>query len=194
LLFYLFGFSNSYGQKSIYVVDTVESQVLWFCGNHFGCVNLESGYISLLNGKISSGSFIIDMNSIYDDDITENNLLRITLDNIIKSDQFFNTEEYPTSIFTILKVEKTDSLKYHVTGNLKIKDRAKDIEFDSNIKILEDRFLVSTNIINIDRTEWGINSLSEKFDPEDKEKMHVPDTISFIIYMYANKLQKKYFR
>ena len=187
---FLAGFFHAYGQKSIYAVDTVESQILWYCGNHYGCMNLESGYISIVKGEISSGSFMIDMNSIDDDDITDNELLRKTLSNIIKSDQFFNAEEFPSSIFTLLSVERIDSVNNHILGILKIKDRANNIDFDGEISIFEDRLIGYSDIINIDRTEWGINSLSKKYDPEGKNSMVVPDTISIVIYLYADKIKK----
>jgi len=128
------------------------------------------------------------MNSIVDDDIIDNEMLRITLGNVIKSEEFFEAEKYPSSIFTVLHAERIDSVNYNILGNLKIRDKAKDIEFDSKILITDDRFVVESNDINIDRTQWDIKSLSKKYDDNGKDAMYVPDTISFVIYMYANKI------
>ena len=129
------------------------------------------------------------MSSINDDDITDNDLLRLTLNNVLKSAQFFNIDEYFSSIFSILSVEKIDTVNYHVLGNLKIKNRARDIEFDSKITIDDEIIFVDTDEINIDRTKWGIKSLSPKYDPENKETMHVPDIINMKIYLIANKIK-----
>ncbi len=187
----MFSHLNTYGQRIIYAVDTVESQISWYCGNHYGCIKPESGYVSLVEGKISSGSFNIDMNTIHDDDIVDNDMLRATLDNVLKSEDFFDSKAFPYSVFTIMETRKIDNNNYIVSGILKIKDKANDIRFDSEIFIDEDRFVVQSQIINIDRTKWGINIYSKKHDPKGRDAMVVPDIISLKIYLVAYKIKRK---
>ena len=173
--------------SGVYIVDTTVSQVLWFCGNHYGCVNFDTGYVVVENQKIKKGEFVVDMNTIHDDDITNNKLLRLTLDNVIKSLPFFNVKTYPYSRFVLEEVTPIDSNRYHVTGILEIQDEVRDIEFDATITFKDDFVVVETDFINFDRTNWGVNYLSKKFDPEGKESMYVPDTISIIVQLSAIK-------
>ena len=171
----------------VYVVDTSVSQVLWFCGNHYGCVSFDTGFIVVENQRIKKGEFVVDMNTIQDDDITNNKLLRLTLNNVIKSLPFFNVKTYPYSRFVLEEVTPIDSNRYHVTGILEIQDEVRDIDFDATITFKDNFIIVETDFIDIDRTNWGVNYLSEKFDPKGKETMHVPDTISFIVQLSAIK-------
>jgi hypothetical protein len=195
LALYLFGFIPVEAQKDNlkknYVVDTVASEVLWFCGQHYGCIGLDTGSIEVVKDKIVGGSFIIDLNTVEDDDITDNMLLRLTLNNVIKSLSFFNVETFPHSKFRIEEVEKIDSDYYRVSGILEIHDVVRDINFFSKIIFENERIIVESEIINIDRTNWGVNYLSQKFDPEGKETMYVPDTISLKVHLFADKIKKK---
>ena len=50
--------------------STIEWKGFKPTGTHNGTINLESGFLNMVDGKISSGTFLIDMNSIVDLDIT----------------------------------------------------------------------------------------------------------------------------
>ena len=56
-----------------YVANTTESVIEWTgakpTGKHNGTINIESGVFTVSNGKVESGSFLIDMNSIVNLDI-----------------------------------------------------------------------------------------------------------------------------
>jgi len=193
LSIYILGFLSVQAQKDdlkkSFSVDTVSSQILWYCGRHYGCVRLDTGSVESVNNNIIGGSFIVDMNTVSDDDITDNNLLRLTLDNVIKSLSFFNVETFSDSKFKIEEVEKIDSDYYYITGILEIQDVERNISFKSKIVFKENRIIVDSDIINIDRTNWGVNYLSEKYDPEGKENMYVPDTISFKVHLFADEIR-----
>jgi polyisoprenoid-binding protein YceI len=52
-------------------------------------------------------------------------------DNHLKSDDFFNAEQYPEIKFTSTSFEKTGDGKYKIIGNLTIRDVTKKVVFDA---------------------------------------------------------------
>ena len=56
-----------------YTVDTAASTIMWEgakpTGKHHGTIKLSSGTVHLNNGNIEAGEFVIDMNSITDEDL-----------------------------------------------------------------------------------------------------------------------------
>lgn len=61
------------------------------------------------------------------DSISTNNEDR---DNHLKSDDFFNAEEYPRLVFESTSFERTGDGKYKMTGDLTIRDVTKEVELD----------------------------------------------------------------
>ncbi len=177
-------------KESTFVVDTNVSSVSWICGSHYGCINIDTGAIFVKNNIVIGGDFKIDLKSLYDEDIDQE-LLRLTLANVIKSHEFFDVPHYPTADFAIEKLIKVRDNKYNVAGNLTLKDKTLPINFNSEIDWEGDTITVNTGYFDIDRTRWGINYLSKRFDPEDKEQMHVPDEIKILIQLKAIKLKKQ---
>jgi len=177
-------------KESLFVVDTNTSSISWICGSHYGCIDIDTGTIFVQNDKVTGGDFKIDMGSLYDEDI-EQELLRLTLANVIKSLEFFDAIHYPTAIFTIEKLIKINDNEYNVAGDLTLKDKTLPVNFNSEIVLKGDTIDVNTGYFGIDRTRWGINYLSKRFDPEDKEQMHVPDEIKILIQLKAVKLKKQ---
>jgi len=172
-----------------YIADTSESDVSWFCGRHYGCVLIDTGYLHVEGGKITDGEFVIDLGTLIDEDI-DNDLLRLTLENVIRSVEFFNASRYPTAIFSLEKVLNLSGNNYNIAGNLTLKNKTLPINFNCEIIFKDDLILVYSDFIKLDRTKWGINYLSKRFDPEDKEQMHVPDIIELLIHLKANKEKK----
>lgn len=182
--------TESVEKGDFYTVDTTYSSMSWNCGQHFGCILMDTGYIEVSNKEPVGGKFIIDLNSLYVEDI-DHELLRLTLANVIKSLEFFDSRHFPNIIFEIEKLIKIEDNYYNIAGQLTIKNKTLPVNFNSEINIEGDTIFVFSDYFGIDRTEWGINYLSKKFDPEDKEQMHVPDRIEFFIQIKAQKIIKK---
>lgn len=51
-------------------------------------------------------------------------------DQHLKSNNFFNAEEFPQLKFELSKVKKTDEVEYKVTDSLTIRDITKEIELE----------------------------------------------------------------
>jgi len=162
-----------------------QSQLEWFCGKHTGIVLLKEGFFQTKNGKLSGGKFKVNMDSIYDIDI-ENNLMRGTLENILRSKDFFDVKKYPESEFTITEISNEKGNIFLVKGNLKIKDVEKPISFKSIIDVSGDTLLAQSEKFIINRTDWGITHMSKSYAKSDNEFVFT-DSLQFVINLKATK-------
>ncbi len=152
-------------RDGIHTIDISKSIVEWsgkkVTGEHFGTIKVKNGQLAITNGKLTGGSFSIDMASITSTDLTGEYLQK--LNGHLKSDDFFGVETYPTSTLKITKtISKSTKGLYEVTGNLTIKNITKSITFSAQ---LTDDGNVLTVIadITIDRSEYDVRYGSGSF-------------------------------
>ena len=117
---------------------------------HEGTVNFKEGQLFTNNDNISGGTFIIDMNSISN----EEHLKKIGPVTHLKDTDFFDVNKFPEAELTITLVEYFTNENIHkISADLTIKEITKPIIFWANVdsvkKVLETKFM-------IDRTDWGI--------------------------------------
>lgn len=147
-----------------YALDTEASTLAWdaqkIVGNHHtGTVGLESGSIEMEGGVVTSGTFVIDMQDITNDDVESDNM-REQLLNHLASDDFFSTEAHPTATFTVTSATETE-----LTGDLTIKDITHEITFPIEWAMEED-MLRGVATVDIDRTDWNVEFQSESLFAE----------------------------
>lgn len=115
-------------KKSTLGVNTSESKVAWLgkkvTGEHSGVISVAFGDLQFEGDKLSGGSFEIDMKSIKNTDI-ENEEYNQKLVGHLKSDDFFGVEKYPKASFIIKEVDQKNASKYHVKGDITIKGMTK---------------------------------------------------------------------
>ena len=190
IIFISITLSSIYGQNAnsidYYIADTSASEVGWFCSHHYGCIKLDIGTVLVKDDIVIGGSFNIAMKTFENEDIVSK-ILRIVLAAEVKSLPFFECETYPYAFFTIDEIFKLDSNNYYVSGPLEMKGEVRCVNFECEIKLFDDYLTVYSDFMTIDRTDWDINYLSEKFDVNGEDLMYVPDTIDFLIYLYARK-------
>ena len=159
---------------SVFNVDVNNSIVNWEgskpTGKHNGTINISEGSLTVNDGKLEGGSFVMDMNSIKDLDLPEDKaaMLEAHLKGTVegKEDDFFNVTQFPTAKFEITKVsalsgdEAANSLIY---GNLTIRDVTKEIGFKANVNVEDGVVKASAPDFTIDRAEWGVKYGSKKF-------------------------------
>lgn len=114
-----------------YTLDTLNSKVEWkgykvFKSentSHFGTIKFESGDVTVKDGKLESGKFVADMNSLTSVDLKDDAESLGKLNGHLKSGDFFEVEKFPTASFEITKVAPTTSGDYNtlLDGNLTIK-------------------------------------------------------------------------
>jgi len=171
-----------YSDTTSYTIDTDSSKVEWACDLHHGYLLLEEGKLLLVDGEIVLGDFRICMESIIDIDI-DYELMRITLENTLKSIEFFNTEKYHYSSFNIDFVENKNNLIY---GDLTFLGVTKCISFNYNTTLQNDSILVTTEEIIIDRTDWGSTSMS-KDDAKSDKSFIVPNDVKIKVILVGIK-------
>ncbi len=178
-------------------VDTDNSVINWEgskpTGTHVGTINLSEGSVAIADGKVTGGSFVIDMNTITDTDLEGD--MKVGLENHLKGysegkeDHFFDVAKYPTGKFEITKItalsgdEAANSMVY---GNLTLKDQTKEVGFKANIDVNGNRVVVTTPQFTINRTDWGVNYGSKSVFDNLGDKF-INDEIGLAINLTAGK-------
>lgn len=122
---------------------------------HMGTVKVSEGSLSLENGNITAGNFVIDMTSITNTDLTdvaENNKLVGHL----KSADFFMVDTFPTAKFEVTGCEAiTEGGTHKITGNLTIKGITNGISFPATVAVEGDAITAKATF-EINRNEWNV--------------------------------------
>lgn len=176
-----------------YVLDTLNSRVEWkgykvFKSentSHFGTITFESGDVTIKEGKLESGKFVADMNSLTSVDLKDDVEQLNKLNGHLKSGDFFETEKFPTSSYEITKVTPSAEGDYNtiLDGNLTIKGISKAVQFKANVSVNEGVVSIATEPKDIMREEFGVKFQSPA------ENGVIKDEISLQINVKA--LEKK---
>lgn len=147
------------------VIDPDESTLLWqgykVTGKHNGSVDIESGMLTMTDGILTGGHFVIDMPSIAVHDLEGESQTR--LENHLKSDDFFGVTSHPKATFKFNKATATGtSGTYKVEGQLTIKNITNPITFDA-VVTEENGMTVATADIKVDRSKFDVRYGSGTF-------------------------------
>lgn len=147
-----------------YIVDSA-STITWTgskpTGKHTGTFKIKEGALNVKDGALTGGTFIIDINSINNQDLAGDPESKGKLEGHLKSPDFFDVAKYPTAKFEITGVDvNSDSTKKEIThiikGNLTLKDSTKNVAIPARVTI-DAKTLTASAIFSIDRTLWGMN-------------------------------------
>jgi polyisoprenoid-binding protein YceI len=148
-----------------YQVDVNNSSVQWLAkkvtGQHTGVVKIKNGSVQLTGGKLTGGTFELDMNTIKCTDLEPQYAEKLV--GHLKSEDFFGVEKYPAAKLTITKVSQgAERGKVRVTGNLTIKAATNPIEFDATVT--EKGGVVNANAtLVVDRSKYDVRYGSKSF-------------------------------
>ena len=174
--------------KSTMSVNAEESKVQWLgkkvTGEHTGEIRMAYGDLQFDGEELTGGSFEIDMKSITNSDI-ENEEYNQKLVGHLKSDDFFGVEKYPKASFVITGVEQKKAGKYHIKGDLTIKGITKSIEFPAQVTMLDSK-ATATASITVDRSEFNVRYGSGSFFDGLGDKM-IYDDFTLDVTLVANK-------
>lgn len=185
--------SESTSQK--FTVNVTESSIEWKgfkpTGTHNGIISLESGVFKTDDGKLHSGTFLINMNSIVVTDLESGDgkedleaHLKGTVEG--KENHFFDVNKFPTAAFEITGTESIAAGKTRMSGNLTIKGQKHNISFPVNITNEADVMKIESEPFTIDRTKWNVNYGSKSiFD--DLGDRFINDDIEIKINIKAKK-------
>lgn len=176
--------SESTSQK--YVANVAESIIEWKgfkpTGTHTGTIALDTGILKTDDGRLQSGTFLIDMTSIAVTDLEAGDgkeSLESHLKGTVqgKEDHFFDVKKFPTAAFEITGTESIAAGNTRLSGNLTIKGQKHNISFPVKITHDGDFMTMESEAFTIDRTKWGVNygsksvfdDLGDKFVNDDME-------------------------
>ncbi|HCM60276.1 MAG TPA: YceI family protein [Bacteroidales bacterium] len=128
---------------------------------HVGTIDLKSGWLNVEGNALTGGEFVVDMNSIKNSDVKDDNM-RAKLIGHLKSDDFFGVEKFPVSKLVITGSSKFDGGKALVKGNLTIKSATHPVEFTVTESKESAAFIYSAEIV-FDRSLYDVRFGSGKF-------------------------------
>jgi len=171
-----------------YNVDTAFSNIVWtgykVTGQHTGNVKVKNGNIQVTDGKLTGGSFEIDMNSITCTDTQGE--YGDKLIGHLKSDDFFGVATYPTAKFVITRVIPQDTKgNYKVIGDLTIKSTTKPAKLLVNV-VDKGSEINASGKLTVDRSEYDIRFGSGSFFDGLGDKT-IYDEFDLQIWLVAKK-------
>ena len=161
------------GDKMVYALNDDGSIIEWTgskpTGTHNGTIAVERGELFVKDGKIAGGEFVIDMKSIVNFDL-EDEEWNTKLVNHLHSEDFFHTDIYPEATFVITNVEEFSGTvnegapvpTHTITGNLTMKEITKSIKFNAMVDLNENSISAESVPFVIDRTLWDVKFKSKK--------------------------------
>lgn len=179
------GFEPVKSDTLVYKIDVAKSKLFWSCNIHRGYVLLKEGTLKILDNKVAGANVVFQMDSIVDQDITYD-LMRGTLQNILKSDVFFNTKKYPVSRFLLDKATSLTGNTYHIEGDLELMGVAACITFNAQVSRKGKMLEIRSEKFYIDRLRWGITSYSS-LAATSEENFIVSDSIGISFELKASR-------
>lgn len=142
-------------QSLIYQVDVDKSKLDWeghrfFGGMHTGNIDLHQGSLNVSDGKLSSGVFQIDMNSMVVTDIEGEPAERLAAH--LKTDDFFDSEKHPYATFRLKHIDYAGDKLAAIVGDISIRGITQQISFPAEITIEGDQLRAVARGIRVDRT------------------------------------------
>ncbi|PKQ63884.1 hypothetical protein BZG02_07665 [Labilibaculum filiforme] len=156
--------STVFAKKENLKLNAAKSNVEWLgkkvTGEHSGTIKVASGNLTIDNGEILDGSFVVDMTSILCTDLKEES--KDKLEGHLKSDDFFGVEKFPESKFVIAQGTKMNDGNYKVKGSVTIKGITESVEFTVNLHQHDASTHVSGKVV-LDRTKFDVRYGSGSF-------------------------------
>jgi len=160
-------------------ISISKSDIKWSCdysfyfSGHFGFVKFKEGYFTKADGKISGGTFTIDLHTLKATDMNTDGNKGLT--DHLKDSDFFEVTKFPTAILVITSVSYHDATGFKAKADLTIKGITQPVEFQAELdfekKTMKTKF-------KIDRTRWGINYNSKLKDKAISDAIGFEVTLS----------------
>lgn len=152
--------ATSESNSTKYIANVTESVIQWTgfkpTGTHSGTIQIDSGNLTINKDQIESGTFIIDMTSIKDDDGSER------LEGHLKSADFFDVESFASASFSITGYALENGVNT-LSGNLKLKDVENNVTFPVTMVKNGTTVTLTSEAFTIDRSKWNVKYGSKSF-------------------------------
>ncbi|SFO55557.1 Polyisoprenoid-binding protein YceI [Algoriphagus ornithinivorans] len=168
-------------------VNKSESSVMWkaakVTGEHWGYVPIADATLDYSNGKITGGSFEMDMVNLTVEDLTDPKS-KGNLTNHLKSDDFFSVEKFNTASFKITDAKSSNGKDYVISGNLTIKGISQPISFPAKVSTSGNK-LTAEGDITFDRTKFDIKFRSGNYFENLADKL-IYDDVNLKVKLVAS--------
>ncbi|MGE4293043.1 MAG: YceI family protein [Desulfovibrio sp.] len=152
-----------------YELLTGESVIGWEgrnrVGSHQGLLAFASGDLDFSGAEVAGG-FRLDMRSIEDKDLADEELRRILVAHLLSED-FFDARNHPFAQLRIDRVEPTDAEpgrpSHRLSGMLEMRGMSQSFHCEATLANLEEGRIVLETHFDLDRTRWGVNYGSGTF-------------------------------
>jgi polyisoprenoid-binding protein YceI len=138
-------------------VNTEKSRVDWTGSKkndfHTGYFPLKTGQLTLTDGKLTGGTFVIDIANLKVTDAGGGDRLAGHL----KTADFFSADKFGEATYTITAVKYTDDNSADVTGNLTLKGITLPVNFPVKIRNADEKGFFAQAFFPLDRTLFGVN-------------------------------------
>lgn len=165
LLIAIIVFANAYAQDGNYKININKSVIAWtgkkVTGQHTGNLSLKSGELVMKKGKITGGTFEIDMKSMTCTDLKDAGMNQKLIGHL-KSEDFFSVDKYPFARLVITRSTTTDGLNYDITGDLTIKGKTFPVNYKA-IVTKNGLQAVAKASITVDRAKYDVRYGSKSF-------------------------------
>jgi len=171
-----------------YKIDPANSNLAWdgkkVTGAHNGTVKIADGSIQVDKNKLVGGTIEMDMTSIQNLDLKDQEYNQKLIGHL-KSDDFFSVEKHPRATFKItnvtpIKGSAAGASNYNVAGNLTIKGITNPITFPAQITATGNTVTAKSEAVTLDRTKWDIRYGSKSFFANIGDKAIMDDfTVQF---------------
>ncbi|MFY7671783.1 YceI family protein [Tenacibaculum sp. MEBiC06402] len=129
-------------------------------GGHDGFIQFNEGYFIKTDDKITGGEFTIDMNSMTNTDIKQEEGKKNLIDHL-KDHDFFDVKKHPLTKLLITKVTYSDETHARIEANLTLKGITKPINFNAEFNY-QDKTMFTR--FKIDRRKWNVYYTSKVKD------------------------------
>ena len=172
-----------------FIANVGESMIEWKgfkpTGSHTGTINLESGVFTTNDGKVHSGTFLINMKSIKVTDIPADKKGNADLVGHLSGADFFDVEKFPGAAFEVTGLEEKEG-KSMLSGNLSLKGVKNNITFPVVVSQDGDNLSLTSEAFTIDRSKWNVQYGSKSFFDDLGDKF-INDDIELKITVKAKK-------
>lgn len=124
--------------------------------SHFGTIKLKSGNFIFKNNEIAGGNFTMDMMTMDAEDLNDDPKMKKMFENHLKSDDFFDSKNFPVSTFQIKSSKKLNNNSYLLTGVLTIKGISKNISFPVKVSESSNATTISSGTFTFNRKNFGL--------------------------------------
>jgi polyisoprenoid-binding protein YceI len=164
-----------------YKINAQQTKLGWVgkkvTGQHNGTFAVKEGSLEVKGGKITGGSFVLDMTKIVCEDLTDKETNGKFIGHL-NSPDFFDVAKHPTGSFAIKKATATGkngkTEKYKIDGELTLKGITKPVSIEADVTMAGKK-VTAVSAFKINRTQWDMKFRSGSFFENLGDKMIYDD-------------------